>query len=62
MFFSAGITSHLIPRRQYTCDGDVQQMHAGASQEPDLHLFVTSPFLGAAPAHVTLRGIEEQWR
>lgn len=36
------------------CDGDVQQMHAGASQEPDLHLFVTSPFLGAAPAHVTL--------
>lgn len=35
------------------CDGDVQQMQAGALQEPDLQLFVTA-FLGAAPAHVTL--------
>lgn len=35
------------------CDGDIQQMRAGAPQEPDLHLFVTSHLLGriASPCH-----------
>lgn len=39
----------------------VQQVHAGGPQEPDLHVFVTSPFWVAVPAHATLRGTEEPW-
>lgn len=43
------------------CDGDVQQTRAGAPWDPVLHLFVTSPFLTAVPAHAILQVTEEWW-
>lgn len=39
----------------------VKQMHAGAPQEPDLHVFVTRPFWVAVAAHATRQRTEEQW-
>lgn len=39
----------------------VQRVHAGGPREPDLHVFVTSPFWVAVPAHATLQGTEEPW-